>query len=221
MSTSHKQIVQSILDMLNQRNLDWIDMYLSDDFVYIYETFYFVGFWPKYEDGKAIIDGIFEDGPCTGKLQPGDEILSLREAGCTFDTMEDIRDCAWGMNPGEKVQIRVQRNAEQLEFEITPSMEKGRRVPQTKEQMKEDIRGFYENNPEFHITADYMVAEGDLVAVIASTTGVNKKFKNRPYAFSQAFLFEFVDDKITAEFEVHNTVAERRSQGYRISPPED
>ena len=55
MFTSHKHIVQTFFDLLNQRDLDCIDDYFSDDFAYIFETYIHIGSYLRYEGGKTII----------------------------------------------------------------------------------------------------------------------------------------------------------------------
>ena len=220
MPTSHKQIVRSMFEMLNQRNLDWIDLYVSDNFAFINETFISKGFSLKEENGKAIVDMLIENGPCAGRLQPGDEIISIQEADRFYDTVEELCYYPWGRNPWVTCHILARRNGELFDCQVAPVVEKGHRIPQTKDQMKEDMRNFYENNPEFNATVESLIEEGNFVAVIDSQTGLNQRYDNRPYAYSQVFLMEFAEDKILTMFEVHNTAVELVQQGYRILPPE-
>lgn len=220
MAESNKQIVQGLFDMVNQRRLDWVDQHVAEDCVAVAEAFIVRGVGLKAEDGKAVVEGVAEWVPGAGKLQPGDEILSVREGDRTYDTLETLLYTPWGLNPNLKIRVRARHNSEVFECEITPVVDKARRIPYPPSQWIKDLQAFYENTPEFHVETEYMVEEGDMVACFITHSGINKKFNNRPYAYSGAYVFGLADGKIVWFFEVHNTAAELCQQGHRILTPE-
>ena len=170
--------------------------------------------------GKPSFKRFIENGPYAGKLQPGDQIISVREADQIYDTQEMLQYHPWGLNPGVNIHVQVQRDGELFEYDITPVIDKGCRWPQTKEQINSDMQEFYAENPESHRTLDYLVEEFDQVACIVSVTGTNQKYNNRPYSYSAAYLFQFLDGRIVSLFEEHNTKSQVMQQGFRILPPE-
>lgn len=220
MSTSHKTIVKNFLDEIQEGRRVNIWDFMTDDFEYSLETWIEKGFSIKNENGKVIVSEIWTEGPASGKLQTGDEIVSVQEAGHNYGTFEAIRFDPWGLNPSEPVHIRALRAGKLLEVEITPFIEKRGRQRYSKEMWKEEYESTKDHQPEVHYEVEYLIEEGDQVACILSCTGFNTKYQ-RPFAYSQALVFEFRGDKFARIFELHNTAAEIAQQGFRIIPPEE
>ena len=220
-TSSNKQIVQAFMEMFNKRDCDGFRDYISENFEYALETWIDRGFSLKTEDKKAVIADVPAKSPCAGQLQPGDEIIFVQEAENIYDTFEKIRYFAWGFNPKQTVHLRARRGEEIIECNITPYVEKGGTWARTWDDWEKSIQDFEENYPEYHFSIEYLVAENDLVACVGSVSGTDKKFNNRPFAYSQALVFQLADGKITSCFEVHNTATELRQQGYRILPIEN
>lgn len=220
MAKSNKQIVQELFDIFNRRSMDEIDQYVAEDCVNVWEAFITSGFWLKAEDGKAVVEDVAEWGPSAGKLQPGDEILSIQEGDRIYDTLEALVYTPWGLNPNVKICIRARRNSEVIECEVTPMVDKARRDPWPPSRWIEGMKPFFESHPEFRFEMEYMIEEGDRVACFFTFSGINKKFNNRPFAFSEVEVFGLANGKIIWFFEVHNTAYELTQQGYRIFPPE-
>jgi ketosteroid isomerase-like protein len=220
MSMSNKQIVQEFYNRLNEQSVEKIWEYIDDNFEYALETWIERGVYLKTEGKKAIVREVSPDAPGAEKIQLGDEVVRVQEAGHVYETFEEIRYDAWGLNPKEKFNIRVRRDGELFDYDITPVVAKMGRMPFPLEQLKKNNEANKDTNPELHYELEYLIAEGDLVASITSCTGMDKKYK-RPLAYSQALVFQFADGKIVRMFELHNVAAELRQQGYRFIPPDE
>ncbi len=210
----------TLFDIFNRRSLDEIDQYIAEDCVTVWEAYIARGVYPKAEDGKAVVETIFEWVPGAGKLEVGDEILSIQEGDRIYDTLDALLYAPWGLNPSVKIHIWARRNNEVFECEITPVVDKARRTPYPPSQWIESLQAAYENHPELHFEVEYMIEEGDMVACFGTSSGINKKFNNRPYAFSEDYVFGFADGKIAWFFGVQSTANMLSQQGYRILPPE-
>jgi hypothetical protein len=220
-ASTNKQIVEAFLEMFNQRNFDRFRDYIHEKFEYALETWIDRGVYFETKDGKVVISGVPDKSACTGKLQPGDEIVWAQEGDRVYDTFEAIRYSAWGLNPKVPVHLRVRRGEELIECDSTPYVEKGGRWAHPLEEWEKDFQNFQENTPEYHFAIEYLIEENDRVACIGSVTGINKKFNNRPFALSQALVFQIAEGKITTVFEVRNVATELVEQGYRILPAEE
>jgi C-terminal processing protease CtpA/Prc len=218
--SKHKQLVRSFLDTFTQQGEDKLADFISENFEFATETWLGIGMNLKTEGDKAIVESFFpEINPCVGKLQPGDEIVSVQEGESVYTSLEEIRYYPWGLDPGKPVNIRARRSGEDFTCEITPVVFKFDRMPYKLEQWKEAYQTNKETSPDYQYTLEYMVEEGDLVACILSVTFTDLKLK-RPFAYSQALVFQFSGEKIVSIFELRNTAAELSQKGYRILPPE-
>lgn len=66
---------------------------------------------------KVVVDGVLDDAPADGVLEPGDVVVSID--GTAVVTPQDVVDGVTAHEPGEEVVIVVDRDGEQLSQTIT------------------------------------------------------------------------------------------------------
>ena len=75
---------------------------------------------------KELVNFVFAGGPSDGKMEMGDEVLSVQDGVDLYQSFDDISSLAWGWGEvGTSLTLRVNRGGEELDVEITRGVIKG------------------------------------------------------------------------------------------------
>jgi hypothetical protein len=109
MTQTNSSIVRGFFDeVINERRLDLLPKYFSEEYVGHGTPYVGIGVAPDYSRGeKVTVKLVNPGGPSEGKLMVGDEILRVSDGERTWETFEELRQSAWG--PGVMLQLELEK----------------------------------------------------------------------------------------------------------------
>jgi predicted ester cyclase len=220
MGKTNADIVREFYEIVyNQKQHDRLGEFFAAN--WRWEGFPYVGMGVRSDDtsGKIMITEVFSNGPSDGKLQVGDEILSVEDEQKVYDTFDKLRYGAWGGGIlGSARRLRVLRDGKHVDAEISLGIIEPLPAQQTIADFKQMLEDPSRPYPDGKIKVNQVISEGDRVAICFTFTGTHSHY-HRPVLFNGIEMVTFVDGKITAFLAISDDYAEYKQLGYTMSEP--
>ena len=217
---SNKDIVLGFYrDVVNGKDFTVLDKYFHPD--YLTGSLPYIGLGVGGDDSsgdKFVVNYVHDGGPSAGKLEVGDELLSIREGDEKWETFEEIKENPWGWGKLDStLQLRVRRQGDEIDVEITRGLVEGLQVP------LKDFRESWEKNTKEKTPGDtveihHIIEEGDMVACLITSVGVHLDH-DRQYLVPMGEFYRLKDGKIIETWSVADNLRFFRQLGYTIESP--
>ena len=219
MTPSNSSVLRGYFDeVFNQRRLDVLSKYLSEEFVGHGTPYVGMGFAPDYSDGaKVTVQHVNPGSPAEGKLMVGDEILRVADGERTWETFEELRSPAWGQGVvGTSVTMWVQREGVEHEITFVRGMMPGFEFPY--HLVEPGIGDWIQDWPEYETRLVQVLEAGDLVAYHAENEGHNARY-GRSAVWAEFGMVRVRDGKITDWWSAEDSFSLYKQLGYFIEEP--
>ncbi len=217
---SNKDIVLGLYrDVVNGKDFSALDQYYHPD--YLTGALPYVGLGVGMDDSsvdKVVVNHVHDGGPSEGKLEVGDEILSVRDGNEKWETFDAIRENPWGRGKLDStLQLRVRRQGKEVDVEITRGLVEGLQVPlkEFKENWEKNVK---EKTPDDTVEIHQIIEEGDMVACLITAVGVHLEY-DRQYLVPFGEFFRLKDGKIIETWSVADYLQYARQLGYTVESP--
>ena len=220
MTRTNKEIVlEHFAEVLNGKNLGRLDDLFSKAFISHGATY--VGSGIKMSDiggKKLMVVGTMPGSSADGKVMAGDQIIWVSDGKDSWDTFEELSGSSWGSGiAGSSFTIRVLRGGATREFQLTRGFIQG--MTWNFAEFEEGLRYWLTKLcPDYKVTVDHILAEGDLVSILSTSKGTFTNF-NRQAVWNSFELVRLKDGKIVEYWGVEDTVNQQKQLGYRTEPP--
>jgi len=217
---SNKDIVLGLYrDVVNGKDFSALDQYYHPDFMSGSIPYIGLGVGIESSSGdKVLVNYVFSDGPSAGKLQVGDQIVSVRNGDQFLETFKEITTTPWGWGGlGSKLTLGVIRAGEKIEVEITRGIVDGLKMAlaDLKESWEKYVK---EKTPDQKVEILQIIEEGDMVACLSTSTATHLDF-DRQYLIPEAEFFKMKDGKIVEYWSVADNGAFFQQMGFKIESP--
>lgn len=217
---SNKEVIQGLYrDVMNGKDFSLLENYYHEE--YLSGALPYIGMGCAMESlsgDKVMVTYVYPEGPSAGKLQVGDEILSVQDGENFLETFDEIKDTTWGWGKvGSILKLGVRRNGDEFEVEIARGIIEGLRMSldEYKENWEKNIK---EKTPDEKAEILQIIEEGDMVACLVMYSGTHLEH-DRQYLVSGGTLFRLRDGKIIEDWAVGDNMAFYRQMGFTIVPP--
>lgn len=213
------EIIREVLDeVVNQKRIDAWDKYFSSDYVARGTPFIGMGFSRDISGGRHIIDAISPGSPAEGKLQMGDELLSVEDERERWATYEDISQGLQRYR-GSTLKLGVRRGKQTLEIELTRGPMRG--FDTDNAQAKSAMHEFMASEiPDLRVDVQLTIAEGDMVACLMEYRGTHATFK-REAIWREIWVARLSKGKIVESWPLPDVDAYLRQLGFQSVPPSE
>lgn len=178
MTQTNSSILRGFLDeVVNQKRLNLLSKYFSENFVGHGTPYVGVGIAPDYssEMKKVTVEVVNPGGPAEGKLMVGDEILRVSDGERTWETFDELREPAWGQGVlGTSLTIWVRREEVEHEVSLVRGLMPGFESPYRA--LESGMREWLEEWPDLESRLVHAMEAGDLVAYHTGNQGNNARF---------------------------------------------
>jgi predicted SnoaL-like aldol condensation-catalyzing enzyme len=220
MGKKNKQIVRDFYQkVINEKRVDLIDDFLSDDYVFHSPPYVGLGFVPDVSSGdKFVVISTAPGGPADGKLLPGDEIVQIEDDENSWSTFHEFDTGFWARGiVGTKIRLQFVREGETHNIEVKRGLIKGFDIS------KNDFRANYikylkQDYPDLKASIDLMISKGDLVASSVTLTGTDSQFE-RQAIWTECTFSRLAERQISEEWGTSDGLAHLTQLGYKITPP--
>ena len=220
MGKKNKKIIQRLYDeVLNEKRVDLLDEFFSEDYAYHSAPYVGLGFVPDVSSGsKFVVVSTAPNGPTDGKLLPGDEILQVEDDENTWSSYKEIENGFWGRGiAGTKVRIKVKRGETIQNIELERGLIEGYDL--SFNDLKPNfIRFLKEDYPDLQVTINAMISKGDMVATAATYNGTDSQFK-RQAIWNECTFSRLANGKIVEEWGASDNLTQLTQLGYKVTPP--
>ncbi|UCH59393.1 MAG: PDZ domain-containing protein [Anaerolineales bacterium] len=222
MGKSNKEIVLEFIELcVNEKNLDAITDYVSQDYVYRNPPYVGMGInVDRNLPDKIVILSVKAGGPSDGKLQVGDELLAAEDETDKWETLEALKETSsWGHGKiGTTVKLKIRRDGKEMEVEVTRSKIEGFDVPFN---IVIDAFKHYHtvDCPDHKEEVMHIVAEGDIVMTYSQIEGTVTEF-DRQAVWTSSTVWRLADGKITEAWGVGPELSYYYQLGYKIERPD-
>jgi predicted SnoaL-like aldol condensation-catalyzing enzyme len=219
MSQTNSSILRGFFDeVLNERRLDLLSKYLSEEYVGHGTPYVGIGVVPDPSSGeKIVIQAVKPGGPADGKLKVGDELVRVLDGQRTWDTFEELRQPAWGQGVlNTPLTVWVRREGEERQITLVRGLVQGFEFPY--HLIEAGTREFFEEWPDLQIRLINAIEAGDLVAYHAENQGHNSRF-GRSAVWAEFGFVRIQHGKITDWWSTEDTYAQFKQMGYTIEEP--
>lgn len=217
---SNKEVILGFYsDVFNGKDFTVLDKYFHPDYLSGSLPYLGMGVAMDASSGeKVLVSYVYSEGPSAGKLEVGDEILSVQDDTGKWDTFEEIKETAWGWGKIDStIKLRVRRSGEEIEVEVTRGLIEGLRMPL--EDFKENWEKYSkEKVPDRKVEIQQIIEEGDMVACLVTDTATHLDY-DRQYLIPVCHFFKFKDGKIIEDWTFADNLAFSRQMGFTIKPP--
>lgn len=217
---SNKDVIRGYYEeVVNGKDFTVLDKYFHKDFLSMNLPYFGMGFGFDAASGdKVLVNFVYAGGPSDGKLEEGDEILSVQDGDDRYQGFDAITHHPWGWGEvGTSLTLRVNRGGEELDVEITRRVIKGLGV--RLEEIKDNWEFFAkEKNREDMVEIVHLIEEGDMVSCLRMDSGIDVDF-NRQYLVPNAEFFRMKDGKIIENWFVTDSLTFYRQMGFTLEEP--
>ena len=220
MGKKNKRIVKGLYkQVINQKRVDLIDEFFSQDYVFHSPPYVGLGFVPDVSSGnKYIVVSTADGGPSAGKLLPGDEIVQVEDDENTWNSYRELETGYWARGIiGTKIRIRVIREENPEDIEIERGLIKGYDVS-LKDFRANYIKFLTQDYPDLKATINMMISKGDIVASYVTSIGTDAKF-GRQATWTDCTFSRIEKGKIAEEWGTSDSLAQLTQLGYKVTPP--
>jgi len=220
MGKKNKKIVRNFYKrVINEKRVDLIDEFFSEDYIYHSPPYVGVGFVPDVSSAdKFIVVSTAPGGPSDGKLLPGDEIVQIEDDENSWSSYRELETSFWARGiVGTKIRIQLVRGGKTQNIELERGLIKGYDISIT------DFRTNYikflkQDYPDLKVTIDMMISKGDLVASACTYIGTDTQFE-RQATWNECTFSRLTEGKISEEWGTMDGLAQLTQLGYKITPP--
>jgi C-terminal processing protease CtpA/Prc len=217
---SNKEVIQSYYEeVVNGKDFTVLDKYFHEDFLSMNLPYFGMGFGIDTTSGdKVLVNFVYAGGPSDGKLEEGDEILSVQDGDDLYQGFDAITHHPWGWGEvGTSLTLRVNRAGEEMDVEITRGVIKGRGV--RLEEFKDNWEIFVkEKRQDDKVEIVHLIEEGDMVACLRMDSGIAVDF-SRQYLVPNTEFFRMKDGKIVQNWGFGDNLTFYRQMGYKLEAP--
>ena len=220
MNNKNEKIVRDFYEqVMNEKRVDLIDEFFSDDYLYRAPSYVGLGFMPDVSSGdKYIVVSTAPGGPADGKLLPGDEIIRVEDGENSWNSYQELETGYWARGIiGTKTRVQFIRGGKTESIELERGLIKGFDIPKN-DFRANFIRFLKHDYPDLNVTIDMMISKGDLVASAVTYIGTNTQFK-RQAIWNENTFSRFTEGKISEEWSTIDNLALLTQLGYKITPP--
>ena len=217
------QINSSILrgffdEVVNQKRMDLIPKYFSEEYVGHGTPYVGIGFVPDYRSGvKVTVQAVNPGGPADGRLMVGDEILRVSDGERTWETFDELHQSAWGHGVlGTSITMWVRREGVEHEITLVRGLVQGFEFPY--HLVETGMPEWLKDWPDLKIRLVRTMESGDLVAYHAENQGYNARY-GRSAVWAEFGFVRFQDGKLTDWWSAEDTYSQYRQLGYTIEEP--
>lgn len=220
MEDQNIQIVQECIEQItNRKQFEHVYDYYSKQCVFHSAPYVGLGILMDDSSGEKILARqVVKNGPASGLLQPGDELLAAVDAYGSWQGYEQLSTRLWGQGKlGTAVKLTLLRDGKQIEVTVTRGWVEGFR--NTMEQFV-DIWKHYllEEMPDTKVEIQKIIACGDTVAYYSIDSGTSKVY-NQSAIWSECNILRLEDGKIVEWWGVEDTLSQWHQFGFRIIKP--
>ncbi len=217
---SNKEVIQSYYEeVVNGKDFTVLDKYFHEDFLAMNLPYFGMGFGIDTSSGdKVMVTQVYSGGPSAGKLEVGDEIISVQDGDDLYQGFDAIVHHPWGWGEvGTSLTLRVNRAGEEMDVEITRGVIKefGMRLEEFKDNWEFFVK---EKRRDTKVEIVHLIEEGDMVACLRMDSGIDVDF-NRQYLVPHTEFFRMKDGKIVQNWFFGDNLAFHRQMGFKLEEP--
>ncbi len=219
MTQTNSSILRGFFDeVLNQKRLDLLPKYFSQEYIGHGSPYVGVGMAPDFgSEEKVTIQFVLPGSPSEGKLVVGDEILRVSDGERTWETSDELRQSSWGHGVlGGSLTMWVRREGVEHEITLVRGLIQGYELPY--QLVEANLPEYYKDWPDLKARLVKVMESGDLVAYHAETQGYNARY-GRSAVWAEFGFVRFQDGKITDWWNAEDTYSQYRQLGYTIEDP--
>jgi predicted ester cyclase len=220
MESKNVQIVrESIEQISNAKRFDRIFNYYSEQCLFHTPPYVGLGLFPDETSGeRLVIKNVAANGPATGKVRIGDELLRASDANSTWEGYDSLRTGLWGQGKlGTEVTLTLLRDGETLDVTMARSRVEG--FDSTLADALPDWKYYLtEVMPDLHTEINQIIADGDFVAFYATNTGTSNTY-HQSAIWTESDILRLENGKIVEMWLVEDQLSQWRQFGFRIQEP--
>jgi len=217
---SNKDVILGFYrDVVNGKDFAALEKYFHPDYVSGALPYIGMGISLDSSSGeKVIVTHVFSEGPSAGKLEVGDEILSVQDGDKKLETFNEIKETAWGWGKIDTpLDLLVRRGSEEIEIEINRGLIEGLRLSlkDFKDNWEKNVK---EKTPDEKVEIHQIIEEGDTVACLFTATATHLDY-DRQYLIPVGEFFRLKDGRIIESWSVAENLKFYRQMGFTLESP--
>jgi hypothetical protein len=219
MTETNSSIVRGFFDeVINDRRLDLLPKYVSEEYVGHGTPYVGIGIAPDYSGGDKVTVKLVEPGgPSEGKLMVGDEILRIADGERTWETFDELRQSDWGPGTqGTSFTMWVRREGVEHEVSLERGLVPGFEFPY--HALESVMSDWLKDWPDLKSRLMRVIEAGDLVAYHVENQGNNTRY-GRAAVWAEFGFVRVQQGKITDWWITEDTFSQFTQLGYTIEGP--
>ena len=221
MSKSNKEIILGLLKAEDEKQVNKMGDYISDDYVFHVSPYVGLGFnIDDSEEGKLKVKGLAKGSPAEKALKNGDEIVGMADELHSTQSVEELRKGLGGWGQGEigtPITVTVIRDGEKMDLELTRAKIEGLDLhyAEFKDTWNHNLLTAVDNQKTELL---HYFEDGDMVMYFARTSGTVNEF-GRSAIWEYATAARIKDGKLVEAWSVGPGLEYYTQLGFKIEPP--